>query len=78
MKQLDWAATADRASRMTDDELIFAIADCIKAGLAALDLERAGHRVTKSQGYYSDEGSVYYAEQKKRKNSTLTSGKVKN
>jgi len=78
MKQLDWTATADRASRMTDDELIFAIADCIKAGIAALDLERAGHRVMKSQGYYSDEGSVYVAEQKKRKNRALTQGKGKN
>ena len=59
---LDFSATARVARRMTDDALAFTVRDCFEAGEAAFALELAGCRVSKSQGYYSDEATVYAAE----------------
>ena len=59
---LDWEATAARATGMTVDQLEWSIADCIEAGKCAFEIELAGYRVGKSQGFYHDEASVYRAE----------------
>lgn len=66
-KYLDWAATALRALDMTHEQLWGAIRDCHAAGIAALQLEREGFRVSKTQGYYADEASVYRAEIERRR-----------
>lgn len=67
MKQaINWTATADRARNMTAAELHYARLDCLEAGNAAWELEKAGVAVSKSQGYYMDESSVYAAEQARR------------
>ena len=67
MKNLDWNEIARRAKTMTVSELSFAIKDCREAGEAAWELEKAGCPVSKTQGYYSDESSVYCAELKERR-----------
>jgi hypothetical protein len=66
MRTLDWEATAERASHMTNEELIGAIKDCSDAGEASWALQRAGNKVDKTQGYYHDELSVYRREVKER------------
>lgn len=62
----DWNGYAERAKSMTDLELQSAIRDCKLAGDIAWASEKAGNRVLKSQGWYSDESSVYHAELKLR------------
>ena len=61
-RQLDWEATQNKAKSMTIEMLEYAIRDCRQAGLNALAIEQSGFRVDKSQGYYSDESSVYHNE----------------
>ena len=62
-----WDAWADRARTMSDASLLWTIDDCIQAGAASWALERAGIRVSKTQGYYHDEISVYRAELNRRR-----------
>lgn len=59
MKQIDWAGKKIMAKRMTDDELRFAIKDCLEAASC--------HPRDWQEGYYHDEASVYRAEQDRRK-----------
>ena len=54
-KTIDWNGKAEKARGMSDDELRYAIKDCYEAARAGMD-----------EGYYSDEGSIYYTELKKR------------
>jgi hypothetical protein len=56
---VDWKGLAERAKGMSDEELRGAIKDAFDAGLAAWDLEKSGLSVSKTQGYYHDEISVY-------------------
>jgi len=65
-RQLDWNATQARAREMTVPELHYAMLDCHKAAEAAWQLEKAGNRVDKTQGYYHDEASVYWSEMQRR------------
>ena len=67
MKQLDFAATEERARGMTVAMLLFSIRDCHEAGEAAWAIEKAGCPVTKTQGYYHDELSVYARELERRR-----------
>lgn len=58
---------------MSADSLRFAINDCREAGLCAWEIEQSAGGLgynAKSQGYYSDEASVYHTELKRRE--TLT------
>ena len=75
MMNLDFAETARRAMLMSSDSLRFAINDCREAGICALEMERShgglGYNA-KSQGYYSDEASVYLAELKRREKTLTT------
>lgn len=61
MKVINWQALEDKASRMTKDELTFAIDDCREASRAMQD-----HNPELSN-YYSDEASVYVRELQARK-----------
>jgi len=63
---LDWEAVTEKARGMTDAALRGAIKDCVDAGEASWELEKAGNRVSKTQGYYHDEVSVYRLEIKIR------------
>jgi len=62
MQQLDWNTTKERAKGMTDAELRGAIRDAHEAGDMAWALEKAGNPVSKTQGFYHDELSVYRRE----------------
>lgn len=58
--QLDiWEA---HARNMSVEGLLYSIDDCIEAGKAAWGLDQAGCRVSKTQGHYHDEASVYRRE----------------
>lgn len=61
MKVINWQQLEDRASRMSKDELTFAIGDCREASRAMQD-----HNPELSN-YYSDEASVYVRELQARK-----------
>ena len=63
---INWNEVARRATTMTAAELHYARMDCLDAGNAAWDLEKAGVAVSKDQGYYMDEASIYAAEQTRR------------
>jgi len=54
-KKIDWNGKAEKARGMTDAELRYAIDDCAECVRCGVD-----------GGYYSDEGSIYRAEYKKR------------
>lgn len=64
MKALDWNATKEKAQKMSNAELTYAIKDCGEAAKAADSLEWAGALGynSKSGGYYMDEASVYTTE----------------
>lgn len=68
-KQIDWAATEEKARNMSDEVLYFAILDIRKTlrNADALDREDGGNR----GGYYRDEAGVYHAEWRKRGFPTL-------
>lgn len=66
MMFLDWTATEAKARKMSASELVWAIADCREAAQMAWEIEKAGNPVSKTQGYYHDEASVYHAELKRR------------
>lgn len=66
MQQLNTSATWARARKMTNAALRFSARDAIQAAKAADELERAGNRVTKSEGYYRDEATVYASELRRR------------
>tara|TARA_S200002703_G_scaffold129359_2_gene116384 strand:- start:26 stop:280 length:255 start_codon:yes stop_codon:yes gene_type:complete len=57
---IDWTATANRASEMTDTELWGAIADINRTLPHADALDRENN--TDNGGYYRDEASVYHRE----------------
>ncbi len=63
-KQIDWTQATERAERMTDEALRYAVEDCQDTLGPADDLDRAdgGNR----GGFYRDWISVYRAEQKRR------------
>jgi hypothetical protein len=65
--QLDWNATEEKARGMTVAELLYSIRDCSEAAEAAWALEKAGNPVSKTQGYYHDELSVYARELERRR-----------
>ena len=65
-KQLDWNAVALKAQEMSIAQLHYAIKDCIAAGDAAWEMEKAGCAVSKDQGYYYDEAWTYRSEISKR------------
>lgn len=62
MQNLNWTEVEARAKTMTDDELRYAIKDCREAAEAMGNEPRFG----KDQGYYTDEGSVYAGELRRR------------
>lgn len=62
----DWEALAERAAKMTLQQLMGACADAHKAAKAADELERQNCCYGKTGGYYRDEISVYFAEIRKR------------
>ncbi len=66
---IDWSGTEKQARAMLDNELLFAIRDCRKAGKASRDLENAGNFVSKTEGFYLDESYVFSAELMKRRKS---------
>tara|TARA_R110002167_G_scaffold143958_2_gene333730 strand:- start:61224 stop:61436 length:213 start_codon:yes stop_codon:yes gene_type:complete len=66
---INWNEVARIATTMSTSELHYARLDCLAAGKAAWELEKAGNAVSKDQGYYSDESSIYAAEQTRRINS---------
>tara|TARA_R110002153_G_scaffold66396_3_gene177499 strand:- start:530 stop:742 length:213 start_codon:yes stop_codon:yes gene_type:complete len=66
---INWNEVARIATTLTASELHYGRLDCIKAGEAAWELEKAGIAVSKDQGYYMDEASIYAAEQTRRMNS---------
>lgn len=55
-KQLDFVAKAKKAKTMSDDQLEYAIKDCMDCVKKGID-----------QSYYQDEASVYRDELNKRK-----------
>jgi hypothetical protein len=61
--RIDWTAVVEKARRMTDGELKYAIGDAYEAARALQGAEVKG----KDAGYYSDEASVYVAELSSRK-----------
>jgi hypothetical protein len=61
-----WDVWEARAREMTTGGLRYSILDCIEAGQVAWENERAGCRVNKTQGHYSDEASVYRKELNRR------------
>tara|TARA_R110002167_G_scaffold93122_1_gene249765 strand:+ start:14216 stop:14428 length:213 start_codon:yes stop_codon:yes gene_type:complete len=65
-QSINWNEVARIATTMTSNELHYGRLDCIKAGEAAWELEKAGIAVSKDQGYYLDESSIYAAEQTRR------------
>lgn len=62
----DFSSLKTRARQMSTAALAYSITDCIKAAEAARALELAGCRVSKTEGYYMDEASVYSAELQRR------------
>tara|TARA_R110000787_G_scaffold28825_5_gene78524 strand:- start:4090 stop:4359 length:270 start_codon:yes stop_codon:yes gene_type:complete len=60
--QLNWETIQQKAEGMSLAALGYAISDCHSAGLAAFALAQGGCAVSKTQGYYADEASVYHAE----------------
>lgn len=64
--QLDFAATKQRARRMTLDALRFSANDAAEAAEMAEALEQAGCPVSKTGGYYRDEAGVYRTELRRR------------
>ena len=48
------------------DSLMWSATDAMEAGASSRSLEDAGCRVSKTQGYYTDEASVYRAEINRR------------
>ena len=64
--QLNFQETERRARKMTDEALAWSRSDCMEAGRAAFALAEAGCMVSKDQGYYTDEASVYAAEMRRR------------
>lgn len=69
----DFAALRRYARSMSPAALAFARQDCWEAAQAAEELERAGCRVSKTGGYYRDEGTVYAAELRRRANAAPAS-----
>jgi aminoglycoside phosphotransferase (APT) family kinase protein len=67
MKTIDWNATEERASMMSDTALHYALIDILKTlpHADAMDRETGGN----DGGYYRDEASVYHAELKRRRHS---------
>jgi len=63
MQTLNWTATEARAKRMTDEQLTWAIDDCITTA----QLLGPGEQIGKDQGYYHDEASVYRQELNRRR-----------
>jgi hypothetical protein len=55
IKTLNWNGKAEIAKGMTENELLYAVSDCVKCVRLGID-----------SGYYSDEASVYRAELTKR------------
>jgi hypothetical protein len=64
-KRIDWDKEAHSASRMTLNELHYAILDAQKTLPAADAMDRANG--TCDGGFYRDQISVYRAEQKRRR-----------
>jgi len=64
--EIDWVAKKAQAKRMSDAELIGARLDCHEAAQAAECLVKAGCWVSKTEGYYRDEASVYANETRTR------------
>lgn len=62
----DFALLTEIARGMTNDALRYSRKDANEASKAADELERAGHRVLKTGGYYKDEAGIYAAEMKRR------------
>lgn len=65
MTTIDFARYAEKARGMTDNELFYAIMDCVKAAESMDTIDRTddGDRA----GRYRDESSVYRAEQARRR-----------
>lgn len=75
-RQLNFKETAERAERMTVNELRAGRLDCIETSKAMDALERAGVPITdKDGGYYIDESGVYGAEMRKRGRAMLKQSK---
>ena len=62
----DFALLTEKASGMTNAELMWSRQDAASAAEHADALERAGCRVMKTGGYYRDEAGVYGAEMRRR------------
>jgi len=64
-KRIDWNATADKAAKMTDDQLHYALIDIQKTLPSADAMDREFG--TDNGGYYRDEATVLRAEQRNRR-----------
>jgi hypothetical protein len=62
-----WERMEERAREMTIDALWHSRLDCIEAGRFAWELEKGGCPVTKPQGRYIDESTVYAMEMDRRR-----------
>lgn len=62
----DFDAIRARAREMTEQALLWSIQDCYEAAGWASEIEKAGCRVGKTEGYYTDEAAIYRAELNRR------------
>ena len=58
----DFDGLKTRARRMTVEALRYSAEDALEAALAAASMEAAGCPVSKTEGFYRDEASVYRTE----------------
>jgi hypothetical protein len=67
-EQINWQTTEAQAKRMTNDQLVFAIADAKSALACAEEFDRAG--MIGNTGKYSDQIHVYNTELQRRQKIT--------
>lgn len=65
----DFARTAEKARKMTDEQLAYVVKDCREAAESAEALVRAGY--SSNPGKYWDEFYTYGAEQARRENAKI-------
>lgn len=73
----DFDAIRARAREMTEQALLWSIHDCMEAAGWAGEIEKAGCRVGKTEGYYTDEAAIYRAELNRRKLEVYPSATIK-
>lgn len=66
MLAFDFAAAQARLPHLSDAALRYSAADAIGAAECAAQIERAGGRALKGEGYYRDEALTYLDELRRR------------